>query len=151
MGRWDYLADQKPQTIKETVLGLVADELTSEIRAWPPRTSEWLDPAQQERFGPVLLRPGMPELDTLRVACELARLELLREVELVDRFWRSSRRTELLPAPLEEETAQFLILWLVESALEFQEAVQHRFRRAELTGLVERVEDRLLRGFRLRL
>ena len=151
MGRWDYLADQKPQTIKDTVLNLVADELTGEIRGWPPRTSDWLDPAQQARFAPVLARPGMPELDTLRVACELSRLELLREVELIDRFWRGPRRSELLPSPLEEETAQFLVLWLVESALEFQDAVQQRFRRAELSALIERVEDRMLRGFRLRL
>ena len=151
MARWDFLADQKPATIKETVLGLVADELTSELRAWPPRTYEWMNPAQQARFQPVLARQGMPELDTLRASCELARLELLREVERVDQFWRGSRRAELLPSALEEETAHFLVLWLVESALEFQEAVQHRYRRAELAALVERVEDRLLRGFRLRL
>ena len=151
MGRWDFLADQKPQTIRDKVLDLVADELTGEIRAWPPRTSEWIDAALLARFEPVLARSGVPELDTLRVACELARLELLREVEQVDRFWRGPQARSLLPSPLEEETAQFLVRWLVESALEFQEAVQHRFKRAELAQLVERVEDRLLRGFRLRL
>jgi hypothetical protein len=151
MGRWDHLADQKPQPIRDKVLDLVADELTVEIRAWPPRTEEWLDPALLARFEPVLKRTGMPELDTLRVACELARLDLLREFEPIDQFWRSQQASELLPTPLEAETAQFLIRWLLESALSFQEAVQHRFRRAELAGLVERVEDRLLRGFRLRL
>src|SRR4051794_7689950 len=104
MGRWDFLADQKPQTIRDAVLGLVADELTAELRSWPPRTADWMDPAQRARFAPVLERPGMPELDTLRVACELSRLELLREVEAVDRFWRGPRRTELLASALEEET-----------------------------------------------
>ena len=151
MSRWDFLADQKPQTIREKVLDLVADELAGELRRWPPRPSEWPDAALEARFEPVLQRPGLPELDTLRVACELSRLELLHEIEQVDRFWRGPRVAELLPSPLEVESAHFLVRWLVESALEFQEAVQHRFRRAELVLLVERVEDRLLRGFRLRL
>jgi hypothetical protein len=151
MGRWDHLADQKPQSIREKVLDLVADELTGEIRRWPPRTEEWLDPALRARFEPVLARPGMPELDTLRVACELSRLELLREFDRIDVFWRSPQKAGLLPSSLEEETAHFLVRWLVESALSLQETLQHRFRQPELAALVERVEDRLLRGFRLRL
>src|SRR5438128_9941539 len=102
MGRWDHLADQKPQAIREKVLDLVADELTAQIRAWPPPTDDWLDPALRARFEPVLRRPGMPELDTLRVACELSRLELLREFEQVDLFWRSPRRGSLLSSALEE-------------------------------------------------
>lgn len=151
MARWDFLGDQKPRPIRDKVMDLVADELTREIRGWPPAATDWFDEALHRRFLPVLERGGVPALDTMRVACELARLDLLREFERIDSFWRSSQSRALLPTPLEQETAQFLVRWLVESALEFQEAVQHRFRRPELAALVERVEDRLLRGFRLRL
>ena len=150
MGRWDHLADQKPVAVRDKLLDLVADELTQELRAWPPAV-EWLDPSLQARFEPGLRRAGRPELDTARVACELARLELLREFDLIDQFWRSQRQHQLLPSELEHETAQFLVRWLIESALSFQEAVKHRFKHAELASLIERVEDRLLRGFRLRL
>ena len=151
MGRWDFLADQKPVALRDKVLDLVAEELVTELRHWPPTPLEWSDQALQDRFEKVLARPAMPDLDTLRVACELARLELLHEIERVDQFWRSSQKAELLPGFLEEETAQFLVRWLVEAALEFQEAVQHRFKRADLATLIERIEDHLLRGFRLRL
>jgi hypothetical protein len=151
MGRWDHLADQKPVAIRDKVLQLAGDELVAELRAWPPSSLEWLDPALQARFEPALAQPGRPELDTLRVACEVARLELLREVERIDHFWRSPQARELLPTPLEEERAQFLVRFLVEGALELQEALQHRFRRAELAAVVERIEEQLLRGFRLRL
>jgi hypothetical protein len=151
MGRWDHLADQKPQALREKVLDLVADELTRDLRAWPPLTLEWLDERLHARFEPVLSRPGRPELDTLRVGCELARLELLREVERIDAFWRGPQLRALLPTPLEEETAQFLVRFLVESALELQDVTQSRYKRSDLVALMERIEDRLLRGFRLRL
>jgi hypothetical protein len=151
VGRWDQFADQKPVSVRDKVMDLVADELTRELRQWPPPAMEWLDEALHARFEPVLARDGRPELDTLRVGCELARLELLREFERVDQFWRSPQKSELLVTALEEETAQFLVRYLVESALELQEAAQHRFRRAELAPLIERIEERLLRGFRLRL
>jgi hypothetical protein len=151
MGRWDHLADQKPQALREKVLDLVADELTRDLRAWPPLTLEWLDERLHARFEPVLARPSRPELDTLRVGCELARLELLREVERIDAFWRGPQLRDLLPTPLEEETAQFLVRFLVESALELQDVTHSRYRRSDLVALIERIEDRLLRGFRLRL
>src|SRR5947209_15562712 len=107
MGRWDFLADQKPVALREKVLDLVADELTREIRHWPPQPLDWEDPRLYTRFQPVLERQGNPELDTLRVACELARLELLREVEVIDSFWNGLQKAQLLPTRLEEETAQF--------------------------------------------
>jgi hypothetical protein len=151
MGRWDFLADQKPVALRDKVLDLVADELVREVRHWPPQPLEWEDPKLEQRFAPVLARTSNPELDTLRVACELSRLDLLREYEPIDTFWKSPQRAQLLPTHLEEETAQFLIRWLVEGALEFQEAVQGRFKRTDLAKLIERVEDRLVRGFRLRL
>src|SRR5438309_1028744 len=129
MGRWDFLGDQKPVALRDKVLELVADELVREVRHWPPQPLEWCDARLQERFAPVLARSSNPELDTLRVACELARLDLLHDYERIDRFWGSPLQRELLPAPLEEETAHFLVRWLVEGALEFQEAVQSRFKR----------------------
>ncbi len=150
MARWDYLADQKPVALRDKVLDLVADELARELHQWPPPL-EWLDDALCARFEPVLRRPGRPELDTTRVGCELARLELLREFERIDQFWRGPQATQLLPSELERETAQLLVRYLVEGALCLQESLTHRFKRAELAGLIERVEDRLLRGFRLRL
>jgi hypothetical protein len=41
--------------------------------------------------------------------------------------------------------------YLVDGALAFQEHAQGKFRRSDLVQLMERIEDRLLRGYRLRL
>src|SRR5882672_998981 len=151
MGRWDHILDRKPQELREYVLDKVAEQLALDVRNFPPRIEEWLDESLEARYASVLSRVGRPELDTYRVACELAREEMLREYELIDRFCRSEQYRRLLPDPLEEQTAHFLTRYLVDSALQFQESAQGKFSRRDLVALMEKVEDRLLRGYRLRL
>jgi len=151
MGRWDHILDQKPQELRDYVLGKVADQLVEDVRNFPPPIAEWLDAALEARYEMVLTRVGRPELDTYRVACELAREEMLREYELIDRFCRSDEYRRLLPDQLEEQTAHFITRYLVDSALAFQESAQGKFKRGDLVALMEKVEDRLLRGYRLRL
>jgi len=151
MGRWDHILDRKPQELRDYVLDKVADQLVDDLRRFPPRIEEWLDDALEARYANVLSRLGRPELDTYRVACELAREEMLREYELIDRFCRSDEYRRLLPNELEQQTAHFITRYLVDSALAFQEHAQGKFRRRDLVTLIEKVEDRLLRGYRLRL
>ena len=151
MSRWDHILDRKPQEIRDYVLDKVADQLVDDLRRFPPRIEEWLDAALEARYANVLSRLGRPELDTYRVACELAREEMLREYELIDRFCRSEEYRRLLPDPLEEQSAHFITRYLVDSALTFQEFAQGKFSRRDLVALMEKVEDRLLRGYRLRL
>jgi hypothetical protein len=151
MGRWDHILDQKPQELKDYVLDKVAEQMVEDLRNFPPRIEEWLDASMQSRYAKVLSRLGRPELDTYRVACELAREEMLHEYELIDRFCRSDEYRRLLPDELEEQTAHFMTRYLVDSALAFQEYAQGKFRRRDLVMLMEKVEDRLLRGYRLRL
>jgi hypothetical protein len=151
MGRWDYLIDRKPQELKDFVLDQVADQLAADLRSFPPPIEEWLDEALRERYRAVLARGTRPELETRRVACELARRELLRDYELIDRFCRSPEFKRLAPGALEEQTVHFITRYLVDSALSFQELAKGKFRRLELVPLIEKVEERLLRGYRLRL
>ena len=151
MGRWDHIFDGKPRELKEFVLDKVADQLTQDLRSFPPPIEEWLDESLHERYRPVLARVTRPELETYRVACELARRELLRDYELIDRFCRSPEFSRLAPGELEQQTVHFVTRYLVDSALAFQEFAQGKFKRAELVTLIEKVEDRLLRGYRLRL
>ena len=149
--RWDRILDQKPQEVRDFVLDQVADQLAEDLRNFPPPIVEWLDDALKARYAAVLSRLGRPELETYRVACELAREELLREYERIDAFCRSLEFKRLLPSALEEQTAHFMTRYLVDGALAFQEHAQGKFRRRELVTLVEKIEDRLLRGYRLRI
>ena len=149
--RWDRILDQKPQEVRDFVLDKVADQLSEDLRSFPPPIDEWLDDGLRARYAAVLGRLGRPELETYRVACELAREELLHEYELIDAFCRSLEYRRLLPNELEEQTAHFMTRYLVDGALAFQEHAQGKFRRRELVTLIEKIEDRLLRGYRLRI
>src|SRR5438309_10432191 len=151
ISRWDHILDQKPQELRDYVLDKVAEQRAEDVRDFPPPIEEWLDEALKSRYAAVVTRLGRPELDTYRVACELAREEMLREYELIDRFCRSDEYRRLLPSELEEQTAHFITRYLVDSALAFQEHAQGKFRRRDLVTLMEKVEHRLLRGYRLRL
>ncbi len=149
--RWDRILDQKPQELRDFVLEKVADQLADDLRNFPPPIGEWLDDAMKARYERVLARLGKPELETFRVACELAREEMLHEYELIDAFCRSPEYKRLLPNELEEQSAHFMTRYLVDAALAFQESAQGKFRRRDLVALMEKVEDRLLLGYRLRL
>lgn len=151
MSRWERILDQKPQELRDYVLDKVADQLAEDVRNFPPPIEEWLDEALRDRYARVLARGGRPELETYRVACELAREEMLREYERIDAFCRSPDYRRLLPNELEEQTAHFLTRYLVDGALAFQEYADGKFRRADLVALMEKIEDRLLRGYRLRI
>jgi hypothetical protein len=149
-GRWDFLADQRPRDLQTYVLDEVASRLDAELRRWPPPDLFWLDDAERLRSQPVLDRLLPLPLPTVRAGLALARCELLREVEAIDRFLRSPEARELLPIPLEEQTALLLSRWLTESLLEFQEAAQGKFKRPDLAAVVERLEERWTQGLRLR-
>lgn len=150
MSRWERILEQKPQELKDYVLDQVAAQLAQDLRRFPPPV-EWLDEGLRGRYAKALARPTPPELETYRVACEMAREEMLREYELIDAFCRSAEYKRLLPSELEEQTAHFITRYLVDSALAFQEYAQGKFKRADLLTLMEKVEERLLRGYRLRL
>ena len=151
MSRWERILDQKPQELRDFVLDKVADQLADDLRNYPPPIEEWLDETLKARYARALARVGKPELETYRVACELAREEMLHEYELIDLFCRSPEYARLLPNELEEQSAHFMTRYLVDAALAFQEFAQGKFRRRELVTLMEKVEDRLLLGYRLRL
>jgi len=139
-GRWDYLYETRPRPIRDWALGELATELARELGQWPLAQLEWLDESERQRAQPALLRPSAPPRETMRVALELARLELLHEVEKIDAFLRSADARAHLPDALEQSTALFLCRWLVESCLALQEATPGKFKRRDLAGLIERVE-----------
>jgi hypothetical protein len=151
MSRWERILDQKPQELRDYVLDKVADQLADDLRNFPPPIEEWLDETLKARYAKVISRLGRPELETYRVACELAREEMLHEYEKIDAFCRSPQYKELLPNELEEQSAHFMTRYLVDGALAFQEYADGKFKRRDLVTLMEKIEDRLLRGYRLRL
>lgn len=84
--RYDWLYERQKRPIKEFLLERFAGQLADEVAAWPPPDLEWESEALQRRWqAGTERRPGER---VVRYALELARLDLRREWEEIDRRMR---------------------------------------------------------------
>jgi hypothetical protein len=140
--RWDFLYDRQRQPVKAYVLGRFAEELARELAAWPPPFVEWVSEELRARWAAGAEAP--PREDVLRFALELARLDLLREFEEIER--RLAAESHRLQTPAEEAALHLLVRLVTEKCLGLKEhAHGARIRREELAAALGDVERRLFR------
>jgi hypothetical protein len=136
--RWDFLYDRQKQPLKAYLLERFAEELARELQAWPPPFVEWVSEDLRRRWEAGAAE--RPREDVVRFALELARLDLLREFEEVDRRLRAEAHR--LATPAEEAALHLMVRLVTEKCLGLKEhAHAARIRRenlAEMLGLVER-------------
>jgi hypothetical protein len=140
--RWDFLYERQKQPVKAYVLERFAEELAAELSAWPPPFVEWVPDELRARWAAGAEAP--PRDDVLRFALELARLDLLREFEAVER--RLGEDAHRLQSPAEEAALQLLVRLVTEKCLGLKEhADKLRLSREDLAGSLDQVERRLFR------
>jgi hypothetical protein len=140
--RWDFLYDRQRQPVKEYVLGRFAEELAGELAAWPPPFVEWVSEELRARWAAGAAE--RPRDDVLRFALELARLDLLREFEEIDR--RLEAGVHRLQTPAEGAALHLLVRLVTEKCLGLKEhAEAARIRREDLARMLDDVERRLFR------
>jgi hypothetical protein len=140
--RWDFLYDRQKQPVKEYLLERFAEELARELEAWPPPFVEWVSEELRRRWQAGAAE--RPRDEVIRFALELARLDLLREFEEVDRRLREEPRR--LRTPAEEAAVHLLVRLVTEKCLGLKEhAESARIRREDLAEMLGRVERRLFR------
>jgi hypothetical protein len=140
--RWDFLYDRQKQPVKDYVLGRFADELARELAAWPPPFVEWVSEELRRRWAAGAAE--RPRDDVLRFALELARLDLLRDYEGVER--RLASDAHRLQTPAEEAALHLLVRLVTEKCLGLKEHAEGaRIRREDLVAMLDDVERRLFR------
>ncbi len=140
--RWDYLYDREVQPVKQYVLERFAEELAREVEAWPPPALEWSSEAERARWAHGA--EGHPRDDVIRLALELARLELAREFERIEEHL--AREAHRLHSPAEEAAVHLLSRLVTEACLELKDRAERmRLSRADLAAAVDGVERRLFR------
>ncbi len=124
------------------MLDRFGEELAGELASWPPAELEWSSDAERARWE--IGAAAHPRDDVLRLALELARLDLAREFEQVEAHL--SREAHRLQSPGEEAAVHLLARLVTEACLELKErAHAMRLTRADLIAGVDRVERRLFR------
>jgi hypothetical protein len=140
--RWDFLYDRERQPVKAWVLGRFAEELARELQGWPPPFVEWVSEELRARWAAGAAE--RPRDDVVRFALELARLDLLREFEEIDR--RLGAEAHRLQTPAEEAAVHLLVRLVTEKCLGLKEhAEAARIRREDLAAMLDDVERRLFR------
>lgn len=140
--RWDFLYDRQRQPVKAYVLGRFAEELARELAAWPPPFVEWVSEELRARWAAGAAE--RPRDDVVRFALELARLDLLREFDEIER--RLGAEAHRLQTPAEEAALHLLVRLVTEKCLGLKEhAEAARIRREELAAMLGDVERRLFR------
>lgn len=140
--RWDFLYDRQTQSVKEYVLERFGEELAEELRAWPPADLPWSSDAERDRWA--IGAAAHPRDDVIRLALEVARLDLAREFEQVEEHL--AREAGRLQGASEEAALHLLVRLITEASLELKErADRMRLARADLIAAVDGAERRLFR------
>jgi hypothetical protein len=140
--RWDFLYDRQKQPVKAYVLERFAEELASELFAWPPPFVDWVSEDLRRRWAAGAAE--RPRDDVLRFALEVARLDLAREFEEIERRLAAERHR--LKTPAEEAALHLLVRLVTEKCLGLKEhAAGARIAREDLVRTLEGVERRLFR------
>jgi hypothetical protein len=140
--RWDFLYDRQKQPVKAYVLARFAEELAAELSAWPPPFAERVPEELRARWAAGAAE--RPRDDVVRFALELARLDLVRAFDEVER--RLRRDAHRLQSPAEEAALHLLVRLITEECLGLKEhADAMGLRREDLAACLGDAERRLFR------
>jgi hypothetical protein len=140
--RWDHLYDLQKQPVRSYIVARFAEVLAEELRAWPAEGVDWADEAQRARWGEGAASP--PRDDVVRLALELARLDLAREFEAEET--QLARAAHRLQSPAERAAVHLLVRLVTERCLELKErASGAHLSRADLVEAVDAVERLMFR------
>jgi hypothetical protein len=140
--RWDFLYERQKQPVKAWILARFAEELARDLADWPPPFAEWVGDELRARWAAGAVE--RPRDDVLRFALEIARLDLTRELEEIER--RLGAGAHRLQSQAEEAALHLVVRLVTEKCLALQEhAEQARIGREDLAATLDDVERRLFR------
>ena len=139
--RWDFLYDREKEPVRAWIVARFAEHLAEELAAWPPPFVEWVSDALRARWAAGLSH--RPSDAAVRLALELARLDLARDYDEIDRRMGSDGGGA---TPEERAAVHLLATFLAEKCLGLKEdAAGARLTRADLVACLDEVERRLFR------
>ncbi len=141
--RYDWLHERQKQPVKQYILTRFAGELADELRAWPPPDLEWESQALRVRYQAGAAAP--PREAVVRFALDLARLDLRREFEAIEKSLATDGGGTL-QSDGERAAVHLLVRLLTERCLALKEYAEGaRLTREDLVGALGEVERGIFR------
>jgi hypothetical protein len=139
--RYDWLYERHKQPVREYLLERFAADLAEELRAWPPGDLEWESEAERLRWQAGAAGP--PRHQVIRYALEVARLDLERRWEEMDRRLAEEAGAHW-QTPAERAAGHLLVRLVTERCLSLKERAEGaRLSRPDLVRALDLVERRL--------
>ena len=144
--KWELLLGAKPVPILDHLVAEVAKLFARDLAAWPPEI-EAFDDATGAKLKELLAEtPARPHPSLYEEAFRLARLDLSREFEALDDYWRNRRWLSAGLADSDRGMLQFLSRFLTEQLLALGEATDGRVNRSRMLDVLERTRISFFAG-----
>lgn len=144
--KWDLVLGARPRPIIEHLVGEVARLFAQDLATWPPEV-EAFEGAEGARLVDLLAEhPDRPDPRLYREAFELTRLDLSREFEALDDYWRNQRWLSAGLAAREKGMLQFLSRFMAEQLLALGEATEGRINRSRMLDVLDRTRTTFFAG-----
>lgn len=140
--RWELILEQKPKPLAEHLLDELAKLFAQDLQQWPLPVEYEPHVPQPVRWADV----PRPDGRLYAQAFHLTELDLLREHEAYDEYFRNQRWLEAGLAPQDKAALLFITSFLTEQALALQEATQTKLTRTDLVALLQRTRRHFLEG-----
>lgn len=144
--KWDLVLGTRPIPLIEHLVAEIARLFASDLAAWPPEI-EAFDAATGAKLAALLeAHPARPDPRLYRQAFELTRLDLAREFEALDDYWRNQRWLSAGLAASDRGMLQFLSRFMAEQLLALGEATEGRITRSRMLDVLDRTRTTFFAG-----
>ncbi|MFZ9887738.1 MAG: hypothetical protein ACO3JL_09570 [Myxococcota bacterium] len=148
---YEPILEAKAVPAREVLLDLLADELAELCATFPPEESavDWQDEGLRRRYAGRLAELPRPDQDMVAELARVLELDLEREFEALDHYFRNGSFGDRCPTPLHIDALQLLWRAGAELLLCRQEEGQGHIKRKELVEAARRLPGRYRRKYGL--
>lgn len=136
--KWDLVLGKRPVPILEHLIAEVARLFAADLSAWPPRVEDFDEATGAHVRALLEASPKRPDARLYREAFRLTQLDLSREVEALDDYWRNQRWLEAGLMASDKGMLQFLSRFMAEQLLALGEATDGRINRSRMLDILDR-------------
>lgn len=136
--KWERVLNSKPLPVLEHLLDEAARLFATDLSAWPPSIDEF-DPATGPTVATLIREtPERPDARLYAEAFRLTRIDLSRELEAYDDYFRNQRYLESGLEPKDKGLLLFVSRFMAEQLLGLSEATAGRVSRPKLLEILEK-------------
>lgn len=144
--KWDLVLGTRPVPLIEHLATEAARLFAKDLATWPPEV-EAFDPATGAQLAALLeAHPTRPHPSLYEEAFRLTRLDLSRDFEALDDYWRNRRWLSAGLAAKDKGLLQFLSRFMAEQLLALGEATDGRITRSRMLDVLDRTRTTFFAG-----